>query len=77
MLGCKKIWLGTLMSVPYGLKFWLGTSLPCLNGCAAYAAEFNGSSHGAMGTLYRLIDRLQLLLMTAVRSASAVVGRGT
>jgi hypothetical protein len=25
------------MSVPYGLKFWLGTSLPCLNGCAAYA----------------------------------------
>jgi hypothetical protein len=24
------------MSVPYGLKFWLGTSLPCLNGCAAY-----------------------------------------
>jgi hypothetical protein len=27
------------MSVPYELKVWLGTSLACLNGCAAYERD--------------------------------------
>jgi hypothetical protein len=46
MLGSENIWLGTLMSMPYGLKFWLGTSLPCLNGCAAYAFMQRASLFG-------------------------------